>query len=144
MIEFIKKHEGFRAVAYLCPAKIPTIGYGHTRTVKLSDVGKLKISKEQAEILLLDDLKTANAAAAAVTGLSSGPIFWAVTSFIFNLGPGALHGKTTQIARHLVMKNYTKAVAGMQRYIYGGGRKLPGLVKRRKEEGDMILENKSS
>lgn len=138
MIEFIKKHEGFRAVAYLCPAKIPTIGYGHTRTVKLSDVGKLKISKEQAEILLIDDLKTANAAAAAVTGLSDGPIFWAVTSFIFNLGPGALHGKTTQIARHLVMKNYSKAAAGMQRYVYGGGRKLSGLVKRRKEEGEML------
>ena len=141
MIEFIKEEEGFRAVAYLCPAKVPTIGYGHTRTVKKSDVGKLKISKEQAEILLLDDLKTANAAAAAVTGLSDGPVFWAVTSFIFNLGPGALHGKTTQIARHLVMKNYPKAVAGMQRYVYGGGRKLPGLVKRRKKEGDMILES---
>lgn len=141
MIEFIKKHEGFRAVAYLCPAKIPTIGYGHTRTVKLSDVGKLKISKEEAERLLLDDLKTANAAASAVTGLSDGPVFWAVTSFIFNLGPGALHGKTTQIARHLVMKNYVKAAAGMQRYVYGGGRKLSGLVKRRKEEGDMILES---
>ena len=141
MIEFIKEEEGFRAVAYLCPAKVPTIGYGHTRTVKRSDVGKLKISKEQAEILLLDDLKTANAAAAAVTGLSDGPVFWAVTSFIFNLGPGALHGKTTQIARHLVMKNYPKAAAGMQRYVYGGGRKLPGLVKRRKKEGDMILES---
>ena len=141
MIEFIKEEEGFRAVAYLCPAKIPTIGYGHTRTVKLSDVGVKKISKEQAEILLLDDLKTANAAAAAVTGLSDGPIFWAVTSFIFNLGPGALHGKSTQIARHLVMKNYVKAAAGMQRYVYGGGRKLPGLVKRRKKEGDMILES---
>ena len=144
MIEFIKKHEGFRAVAYLCPAGIPTIGYGHTRAVKLSDVGVRRISKEEAERLLLDDLKTANAAASAVTGLSSGPIFWAVTSFIFNLGPGALHGKTTQIARHLVMKNYVKAAAGMQRYVYGGGRKLPGLVKRRREEGDMILENKSS
>ena len=96
-------------------------------------------TKEEAERLLLDDLKTANAAAAAVTGLSSGPVFWAVTSFVFNLGPGALHGKTTQIARHLVMKNYPKAAAGMQRYVYGGGRKLPGLVKRRKEEGEMLV-----
>lgn len=141
MIEFIKEHEGFRAVAYLCPAKIPTIGYGHTRTVKKSDVGKLKISKERAEELLLDDIREANAAAGAITGLSDGPIFWAVTSFIFNLGPSALHGKTTQIGRHLVMKNYTKAAAGMQRYVYGGGRKLPGLVKRRKEERDLILES---
>lgn len=139
MINFIKHHEAFRAVAYLCPAKIPTIGYGHTRTVTLADVGKRKITKEEAERLLLDDLREPKAIAHALTGHTNGPVFWAITSFVFNLGPGALHGKTTQIARHLVNKNYEKAVAGMQRYVYGGGRKLGGLVRRRKEEGDMIL-----
>jgi lysozyme len=138
MIDFIKHHEGLRLVCYLCPAKIPTIGYGHTRTLKASDVGKLRITKERAEELLEDDLREAKAAAAAITGLSSGPIFWAVTSFVFNLGPGALHGKSTQVGRHLIEKNYNKAVLGMKRYVYGGGRKLSGLVKRRAEEGEMI------
>ena len=139
MIEFIKGHEDFRAVAYLCPAKVPTIGYGHTKTVKLSDVGKRKITKKEAEELLLDDLREPKAIAHAITGETDGPIFWAIASFVFNLGPSALHGKTTQVGRHLMNKNYVKAVAGMRRYVYGGGRKLGGLVRRRKEEGDMIL-----
>jgi lysozyme len=138
MIDFIKRHEGLRLVCYLCPAGIPTIGYGHTRTLKKSDVGKLRITKERAEELLEDDLREAKAAATAVTGFSSGPVFWAVTSFVFNLGPGALHGKTTQVGRHLINRDYTKAVLGMKRYVYGGGRRLPGLVKRRAEEGEMI------
>ena len=139
MIDFIKNHEGFRSVCYLCPAGIPTIGYGHTRTLKRSDVGVLRISKERAEELLLDDLREPKAAAYALTGLTNGPIFWGVVSFVFNLGPSALHGKSTQIGRHLVDKNYLKAVAGMQRYVYGGGRRLNGLVRRRKEEGNLIL-----
>jgi lysozyme len=134
MIDLIKRHEGLRLVCYLCPAKIPTIGYGHTRTVKMSDVGRLRITKERAEELLEDDLREAKAAAAAITGLSSGPVFWAITSFVFNLGPGALHGKSSQVGRHLMDRNYKKAALGMKRYVYGGGRRLPGLVKRRAEE----------
>lgn len=139
MIDFIMRHEGFRAVAYLCPANVPTIGYGHTRTVKRSDVRVLRITKERAMELLLDDLRESKAAATAVTGLTSGPVFWGVVSFVFNLGPGALHGKTTQIGRHLINRDYVKAAGGMQRYVYGGGRRLRGLVTRRREEGNMIL-----
>jgi lysozyme len=109
----------------------------------MSDVGKLRITKERAEELLEDDLREAKAAAAAITGLSSGPIFWAVTSFVFNLGPSALHGKSTQVGRHLINRDYTKAVLGMKRYVYGGGKKLSGLVKRRKEEGELIASIKT-
>ena len=29
-LELIKDFEGFSSTAYLCPAKIPTIGYGST------------------------------------------------------------------------------------------------------------------
>ena len=54
-IELIKRFEGFRSKAYLCPAKIPTIGYGATyymdgTKVKLGDT----ITKEKAEELLYD------------------------------------------------------------------------------------------
>ena len=139
MIDLIKRHEGLRLVCYLCPAKIPTIGYGHTRTVKMSDVGRLRITKEQAEELLEDDLREAKAAAYSITGLSSGPVFWAITSFVFNLGPGALHGKSTQVGRHLINRDYKKAALGMKRYVYGGGRRLSGLVKRRAEEIECLI-----
>ena len=52
-LELIKEFEGFSANAYLCPAKIPTIGYGNTfwedgRKVKLGE----QISKTDALELL--------------------------------------------------------------------------------------------
>ena len=44
-IDLIKKYEGLRLEAYLCPAGVWTIGYGHT-----AGVGKgMKITAEQAE-----------------------------------------------------------------------------------------------
>ena len=46
--EIIKKWEGLRLEAYLCPAGVPTIGWGHTKGVKLGD----KITLEQAEDFL--------------------------------------------------------------------------------------------
>jgi len=136
--ELVIKHEGFRAVAYLCPGNVPTIGYGHTRTVKRSDVGVLRITKERALELLRDDLREPRAIAFALTGFSSGPVFRGVASFIFNLGPGALHGKTTQIGRHLANKNFEKAALGMERFVFANGRKLNGLVTRRAEEAALV------
>jgi len=34
-LEIVKFYEGLKLKAYLCPAGIPTIGYGHTKNVKL-------------------------------------------------------------------------------------------------------------
>ena len=44
-LDIIKKYEGLRLKAYLCPAGIPTIGYGHTKGVVLGQV----CTKEEAE-----------------------------------------------------------------------------------------------
>ena len=49
----IKNFEGLRLTAYKCPAGVPTIGYGHTKNVKMGDV----ITLEQANSYLLQDLK---------------------------------------------------------------------------------------
>jgi len=158
-MNLIKKHEGLRLTAYFDPVGVPTIGWGHTATVTREDVlaGKT-ITLAEAERLFEDDIKAASYAAIAVTGLSSGPyaaiavtglssgpVHEGVTSFVFNLGPGALHGSKTQIGRHLMDKNYNKAYLGMQKYVYAGGRRLRGLVTRRKEEGELVLlGNKSN
>jgi len=136
---FIAESEGLRLVAYLDAAGVPTIGYGHTSTVKRSDVGVLTITRDKAHELLLQDLKWASMAAYAITGLSSGDVHDGITSFIFNLGPGALHGKSTQIGRHLLNKEYTAAYYGMQKYVFAGGRRLPGLVTRRRKEGELVV-----
>ena len=136
--KFIMKHEGLRLVAYLDPAGVPTIGWGHTKTVTREQVGVRRITKVEALELLRADIEPAKWAARAITGLTGGPKFNGVVSFVFNLGPGALHGQTTQIGRHLLAKDYASAAEGMQRYVYGGGRRLPGLVTRRREEGNLV------
>jgi len=138
---FVARHEGLRLICYEDPAGVATIGYGHTRTVGPSDIGKKIITRSQAIALLVEDLRPAKHAAAAITGLSSGPIFIGVTSFIFNLGPGALHGKSTQIGRHLIEGDYKSASEGMKRYVYAGGRRLRGLVKRREEEANLVWKS---
>ena len=140
LTNFVARHEGLRLICYADPAGVPTIGYGHTRTVSLSDVGKKIITRDETLRLLRDDLAAAKHAAAAITGLSSGPVFIGVTSFIFNLGPGALHGKSTQVGYHLLMKDYEKAAEGMKRYVYAGGRRLRGLVRRREEEASLVFK----
>jgi lysozyme len=55
-IEFIKKFEGLRLQAYLCPAGVWTIGYGSTQIAGRSVSSKDVISKDNAEILLRNDL----------------------------------------------------------------------------------------
>lgn len=140
--EFIIRHEGLRLTAYLDAADVPTIGYGHTATVTRADVGRRTITRDEAYRLLLQDLKWASMSAYAITGYSSGHIHDAIASFVFNLGPGALHGEKTRIGYHLINKDYTSAYYGMQKYVFGGGRRLNGLITRRKEEGDMLLGTK--
>jgi lysozyme len=38
LIALVKNYEGFRSEPYCCPSGLPTIGYGHTRGVSLSEV----------------------------------------------------------------------------------------------------------
>lgn len=140
-MNLIKKHEGLRLKAYLDPAGVPTIGWGHTRTVTHKDVEDGRtITIEEAQRLFEQDILPAAFAATAVTGLTRGPIYEGITSFVFNLGPLALHGKSTRIGYHLMNKNYRLAAVGMQRYVYAGGRKLRGLVNRRKEEAELVCK----
>ena len=53
-IELIKRWEGWRSKAYLCPAGIWTIGYGHTKTARRG----MRITMAQGERLLKQDLQT--------------------------------------------------------------------------------------
>ena len=57
-LNLIKAFEGLRLEAYLCPAKVWTIGYGHTGKVEGLKIKKgLMISRRQANELLIDDLE---------------------------------------------------------------------------------------
>jgi len=128
-VELVKSHEGLRLKAYLCPAGVWTIGYGHTRTAKRGMV----ITAEKAEDLLLEDLVEAEDAVSSMVDvpLSQGQ-FDALVSFVFNLGSGNF--KTSTLRRKLNAGDYAGASVEFGRWVYSSGKKLGGLIKRRAEE----------
>ena len=86
----VKEFEGLRLEAYLCPAGVPTIGYGHTRGVRLGT----KISAEQADQLLTVDLERVRLQLmqSVKVPVSEGQ-FKALLSFAYNFGAAAVNVK---------------------------------------------------
>lgn len=133
-IDLIKAHEGLRLNAYLCPAGVPTIGYGHTKNVKLGD----KITSEQAEKFLIEDLRTAENEVNKLNLNINQNQFDALVSFIFNVGVGNFR-KSTLLKRMKINVNDPDIEVQFNKWIYGGGKILPGLVKRRKDEAELYF-----
>lgn len=137
-INLIKSHEGLKLKAYLCPANVWTIGYGHTRTVKQ---GGLIITEKQAEDLLRSDLEISEASVnykLKNTEINQNQ-FDALVSFVFNVGAGAF-AKSTLLKK--LLSNWTEDEIRHEfsRWNKGGGRVLPGLVKRRQDEADLFFK----
>jgi lysozyme len=133
-IDIIKKFEGLKLKAYLCPAGKPTIGYGHTYGVKLGRT----ISKAEADVLLDHDYQDA---LNAVEELIKVPLtenqLGALSSFVFNLGRGKLIGST--LRKKLNQGDYKGAAEEFDKWVYAGGVKLNGLVARRAAEKELFL-----
>lgn len=134
-VELIAKYEGCRLDAYKCPAGVWTIGYGHTAGVKEGD--KLP-SQEAAKELLKKDLEKYGGYVndCVKKGLIIFPLnqnqFDALTSFCYNCGNGNL--------QKLVSGRDAATVAEkLLLYNKGGGKVLPGLVRRREEERELFL-----
>lgn len=131
-----RRFEGLRLRPYLCPAGVATIGYGSTRyedgaPVRLTDA---PITPERAEALLLHDLRTQRVAAVRrlCPTIDSPGRLGAVLDFAFNLGAGALAGST--LRRRINARAWDQVPGELRKWVRGGGRVLPGLVKRREAE----------
>lgn len=142
-VALCKHFEGFYARPYLCPAGVWTIGYGTTyyedgRRVRETDV---PITKERAEELLLWELTKVSSAAVMrlcpelfAWSVSNGSwrAFNAATDFTYNLGSGRL--QTSTLRKKLRALDWEGAKLELMKWTRGGGRELPGLVRRRKAE----------
>ncbi len=128
-IELIKEFEGLRLKPYRCPSNIWTIGYGHTRTVRLDMV----ITSGQAEQLLREDLRTAEK---AIVRLVQVPLsdhqFAALVCFVFNVGVGNFQKST--LLRLLNRGWYEQVPAQFARWNRSRGEILGGLARRRAAE----------
>ncbi len=136
-LALIRAAESFSPLTYLCPAGKPTIGYGHV--VRSVDHFPRKISKEQAEALLVEDLAPVEIYLCAVLpGLTQNE-FDALASFCFNVGLGAFE-KSTLFAR-LKAGDEVGAASQFERWVFAGKppKVSPGLVKRRAAERLLFL-----
>lgn len=135
-LDLIKSFEGLRLAAYRCPAGVWTIGYGHTGpNVKPG----LRITLAEAEALLKGDLDRFESGVESAIGPASTTAnqFSAMVSLAFNIGLGAFQ-RSTVLRMHRA-GNRQRAAAAFLLWVKGGGRTLPGLVRRRTAERALYL-----
>lgn len=134
-VDLIAKYEGCRLEAYKCPAGVWTIGYGHTAGVKEGD---RLASEEAAKALLKEDLSkyggyVNGCVKKGLIGFAlTQNMFDALTSFCYNCGNGNLQKLVTD-------RDAITVADKLLLYNKGGGKVLPGLVRRREEERELFL-----
>lgn len=119
---------------YLCPAGVPTQGWG----IVVSSMSAPAITQEQANAAfdaalpkyLADALRSSPGLIAFPGALA------AITSFVFNLGAGRYRAST--LRRRIDAQDWTGARVELAKWVRGGGKVLPGLVKRRAAEAALL------
>lgn len=148
--DMIKHHEGVRLKPYRCPARLWTVGVGH---VLYPDQGRLPLDQRDAFPLKAEDNRVfsgdevdgilgadlvrfeAGIAKLFPVVLAQGQ-FDALVSFSFNLGLGGVQRSTL---RQKVLRGEPEAADEFLKFTRGGGKILPGLVKRRQDERSLFL-----
>ena len=136
-LNLIKSFEGFSPRVYHCPAGYPIIGYGH---VVRPDEAFDEISEIEAEYLLRRDVVHAERSVARLVSVSLNQgQFDALVSFTFNLGAGAFQRST--LRRKINRHQHHDVPYQLKRWIWAGGRKLQGLIRRREAEAYVYMTN---
>ena len=138
LCDLLEEFEGVRLEAYVCPAGVPTIGAGSTRMldggpVKMGD----RITREESRGLLRRDASEAYNAAYDMLPDGTPPnavAGWA--SFIYNVGRSACCNSNA-LARYK-RGDMEGAEREFKEWRKGGGKVLPGLVRRREREWKLI------
>lgn len=135
-----RRFEGCYLRPYLCPAGVPTIGYGATYyqsgvRVTLADPA---LSREQAGALLLWHVQRVYLPAVLklCPDIDSPERLAAIIDFTFNLGAGSLRSST--LRRKINADDWPAAVTELRKWNKSGGRVLRGLILRREAEAALI------
>ena len=145
--ELCRRFEGFKSAPYLCPAGVATIGYGSTfysdgRKVTLQDT---PMSEPEARALLMTELLHKYAPGTIrqcpiLLTLALKENDWrklnAIVDFAYNLGVGRL--QTSTLRRKINEQDWAGAKEQLMLWTRGGGKVLPGLLKRRTAECSLL------
>ena len=137
-LHLTEQFEGCKLNAYPDPATNGdpwTIGYGHTG----AEVHKgMTITQEQAEELLMQDVKKAAATVnAKVTTDITQEEFDALVDFVFNVGAGNFAGST--LLRKINAGDMEGAALEFEKWDMAAGKHMAGLLKRRHAEAEEFL-----
>ena len=132
----MRRFEGLYLTPYLCPAGVPTIGYGATyyedgTLVTLHDPA---ITRERAEALLIWMVRTVYLPTVMrlCPGIDNPNRLAAIIDFTFNLGGNAL--KNSTLRRKINASLWDQVPAEIRKWVRGGGKVLRGLEIRREAE----------
>jgi lysozyme len=132
-LQFIADQEGCRLTAYRDGGGVPTIGYGHTRGVKMEDT----CTREHALNWLQEDALDAQL---NVSALVSVPLtqnqYDALVDFVFNVGTHAFRKST--LLRYLNDGSMLDAANEFRRWRFDNGVEVPGLLNRRIRERQLF------
>ena len=141
-LALIRRFEGLYLVPYLCPAGVPTIGYGATyyedgTLIQLTDA---PITRERAEALLLWHVKAVYLPAVlklcqAIVHETPGRVA-ALIDWTFNLGSGNL--RASLLRRRVNAADWELVPTELRKWNKAGGRVLRGLTARREAEASLI------
>jgi lysozyme len=154
-LEMIKHHEGVRTRPYRCPALLWTTGIGHVidqnhikvpfndrKNLPIPDGWDRVLSMAEVDDILAKDLATFERGVLRLcpTGLTQGR-FDALVSFSFNVGLGNLQRSTIRMKHN--RGEFKEAAEAFMAWTKAGGKELPGLVKRRKDEVSLYSSQES-
>lgn len=135
LIAKIKEFEGYRSRAYRDAVGVWTCGYGHTRGV----AAKTSCTQAQADAWLRQDLAPLEKQLSGIKEIDTQGKLDACLDFCFNLGTGNfLRSTLLKMIKAGMGEKLIKAE--FMRWVYAGGRKLDGLVKRREWEAERFFQ----
>lgn len=153
-IAMIKHHEGVRTRPYRCPALLWSVGVGHVidpthAAVKYEERRNLPIpagwdrtlTMAEVDTILAEDLRRFERGVLRLCPAAAGNqgIFDSLCSFAFNVGLGSLQRSTLRMKTN--RGDFEEAADEFLKWTKAGGRVLPGLVKRRKDERALYLSD---
>jgi len=139
-LNLIKKYEGLRLTAYLCPAGVPTIGYGSTRhpNGKKVILGEKLTGEKEATQLLLGTLSPYEDAVNKHLPNLNQCQFDALVCFAYTVGTGALV-KSTLMRKAKANSADPSILDEFLKWNKAGGKVLTGLTNRRRDEANLYF-----
>ena len=135
LLSMLMVFEGLRLTAYEDAAGVLTLGYGHTKGVRRGD----KISEYYAKVLLKQDIAEFEEEVKKLGVAQTEGQLDALVSFAFNLGIGNL--KSSTLLKTIREGGSMLAIKReFKRWVYAGGKKRPGLERRREWEARRFFE----